>query len=255
MLKLTKISKSYHNKSGALQVLNDVSFELQESSFLSIFGPNGSGKTTLLNIIAGLIKQDNGQITFLNKDIRYAKVSYVFQNYRETLFPWLKIVDNITLPLKLRGIEKQERDKSAKELIEKFNIQIDLYDYPYNLSGGQQQLVALLRGLIVKPDLFLLDEPFSALDYQTTLFLYQKLIEIWRDTKITFILVSHDIDEAIYLSNRFVMFSNKPTKVIIDTEIDLPYPRNLSLLTTDKFIQLKRDLLKNFSEEIINKLK
>lgn len=254
MLKLSNISKDYQNKSGTTHVLADISFEIKESSFLSIFGPNGCGKTTLLNIIANLVKQNRGQITFRERPIEKAKVSYIFQNYRETLFPWLKVIDNITLPLKLEGVGKQERNSHAKELVQKFHLNIDLNEYPYNLSGGQQQLVALLRGLIVKPDLLLLDEPFSALDYQTTLFLYQKLLEIWEKVKTTVIFVSHNIDEAIFLSNRLIMFSAKPTKVIIDRNVDLPYPRDLSLLTADKFTSLKSELLKDFSQEVAIKI-
>ena len=189
MLKLIDVSKNYSNKISSFKVLDSINFELQKGSFLSIFGPNGSGKTTLLNIIAGLVKQDSGKITYNNVSISYAKISYVFQNYRETLFPWLKVIDNITMPLKLQGIGKLERDTYAENLVTKFHIQVDLKAYPYNLSGGQQQLVVLLRSLIIKPDLLLLDEPFSALDYQTTLFLYQKLLEIWQDTKVTLILI------------------------------------------------------------------
>ena len=199
-----------------------------------------------------MIKQDSGQIIFQEHSIEKAKVSYIFQNYRETLFPWLKVIDNITLPLKLEGIEKHEREKRAKELVERFHLQIDLNEYPYSLSGGQQQLLALLRGLIVKPDLLLLDEPFSALDYQTTLFLYQKLLEIWESIKTTVIFISHNIDEAIFLSNRFIMFSTKPTKVMIDRSVDLSYPRRLSLFTDDRFTNLKGELLEDFSQEVFN---
>lgn len=254
IISIKNLRKSFINNNHNVEVLGDVNLEIEQGDFLSIFGPNGCGKTTLLNIIANLIKQDNGQITFRDHSVGKAKVSYIFQNYRETLFPWLKVVDNITLPLKLEGIEKHERNERAKELIEKFHLQIDLNEYPYNLSGGQQQLVALLRGLIVKPDLLLLDEPFSALDYQTTLFLYQKLLEIWENVKTTIIFISHNIDEAIFLSNRLIMFSAKPTKVIIDKDVDLPYPRELSLFTADKFTNLKGELLKDFSQEVTIKI-
>lgn len=252
MLRFSNVSKSYKNKKDIVRVLDKVSFKIADGSFLGIFGPNGSGKTTLLNIIASIIKHESGEITYQNRPIESAKVSYIFQNYRETLFPWLKVIDNITLPLKLEGVKKNNRDNRSKELIKKFNLQIDLNEYPYNLSGGQQQLVALLRGLIVKPDLLLLDEPFSALDYQTTLSLYQKLLEIWGHTKTTIIFVSHNIDEAIFLSNKLIMLSSKPTRVIIDKDVNLPYPREISLLTTNNFNNLKAELLKDFSKEVIN---
>jgi len=252
IISIKNLQKSFINNNRSVEVLGDVNLEIERGELLAIFGPNGCGKTTLLNIIANLIKPDNGQIIFQGQSIEKAKVSYIFQNYRETLFPWLKVIDNITLPLKLEGVEKQVRDNLAKELVEKFHLQIDLNEYPYNLSGGQQQLIALLRGLIVKPDLLLLDEPFSALDYQTTLFLYKKLLEIWENIKTTVIFVSHNIDEAIFLSNRLIMFSTKPTKVIIDRSVDLPYPRELSLFTADKFTNLKGELLKDFSQQVFS---
>lgn len=254
IISIKNLKKSFVNNNHNVAILGDINLEIEQGEFLAIFGPNACGKTTLLNIIANLIKQDQGQITFREHPIEKAKVSYIFQNYRETLFPWLKVIDNITLPLKLEGLNKGERDNRAKELIEKFHLDIDLNEYPHNLSGGQQQLVALLRGLIVKPDLLLLDEPFSALDYQTTLSAYQKLLEIWGKVKTTVVFVSHNIDEAIFLSNRLIMFSAKPTKVIIDRNVDLPYPRGLSLFTTDEFTNFKGELLKDFSQEVTIKI-
>ncbi|MEO0943081.1 MAG: ABC transporter ATP-binding protein, partial [Cyanobacteria bacterium J06642_12] len=179
----------------------DFNLDILKGKITCIFGPNGCGKSTLLNTISGLIPFDSGSISFEGKTLDRVTIGYVFQNYRDALFPWLKAIDNIEYPLKVMGVSKSERDRRVRTLVESFNIQIDLNRYPYQLSGGQQQLISILRALITEPDVLFLDEPFSALDFETTLFIRDKLQEIFQSSGITMVMVSHDLEEAVFMAD------------------------------------------------------
>lgn len=248
MLSITNLKKSYYDNRGVeLKVFEDFNLEIHEGEFLSLFGPNGCGKTTLLNLIAELDKSDGGEITFLNKK---HKIAFIFQDYRNSLFPWLNIVDNISYPLKLAGSSIIERREQTENMCRQFGAKLNFGAYPYTLSGGQQQLVSILRALIANPDIILLDEPFSSLDYQTTLFMLKKTQEMWQKTKITFIYVSHEIDEAIFLSQRLVLLSNKPTRVVKVVNNALPYPRTTEVAGNLEFSRLKNEALDVFVKQI-----
>jgi NitT/TauT family transport system ATP-binding protein len=246
MLKIINLSKTYQHNGNSIKVFESLNLEILRGEFIGIFGPNGCGKTTLLNLISGLDKNFSGRIEFDNK----TKISYIFQNYRESIFPWLTIAENIAYPLKLQDHSPEERKEAARKICSQFDIKFDLSNYPYTLSGGQQQLVAILRGLITKPDILLFDEPLSSLDYQTTLFMLNKIQEIWQETKTTVVFISHDIDEAITLSQKIILLSNKPTSVIKIFDNPLPYPRKTGILRTSEFVELKRDILSAFTDEI-----
>ncbi len=246
MLKIENLEKSFQNNGNAIKVFESFNLKISRGEFIGIFGPNGCGKTTLLNLISGLDKNFLGKINFGNK----VKISYIFQNYRESIFPWLTIADNITYPLKLQGISREKQKEEAKIICNQFGIKFDLSDYPYTLSGGQQQLVAILRGLITKPDILLFDEPLSSLDYQTTLFMLNKIQEIWQETKTTVLFISHDIDEAIMLSQKIILLSNKPARVIKTFDNNLNYPRKTDIMGTSEFIRLKHDVLSVFTDEV-----
>lgn len=241
LLSLNGINKAY----GACEVLKDISFDIGQGSFVSLFGSNAAGKTTLLNIIAGLVPADSGMLISrdaLSKD----KISYVFQNYRETLFPWKNILENISLPLKLKGVDERERRNKVSELMERFSIDIDLEKYPYQLSGGQQQLVGILRAIITEPALLLLDEPFSALDLKRRWGLQKTVLEIWEQLKITIVFVSHDIDEAIYMADNVILLGGRPAVVERNLKIEIERPRNPKHLTSDEFFMYKKQLLMEF---------
>jgi NitT/TauT family transport system ATP-binding protein len=243
LLSLKHISKSFESK----LILKNISFDVEENSFVSIFGPNASGKTTLLNIISGLINPTKGELVWNNSFEK--KVSYVFQNYRETLFPWRNVWENIALPLKLGGVEKNTRKQKVQQLIEKFAIDIDLNKFPYELSGGQQQLVSIMRAIITEPALLLLDEPFSALDFQKRLFLQSKLLEIWEQTKTTIIFVSHDLEEAIYMADEVILLGKNPTEIVKKQNVNIKRPREISDLATSNFITIKESFLVRFLEK------
>lgn len=232
--------------------MENISFSIIKGSFVSIFGKNAAGKTTLLNIISGLDIQTSGELSCV-EDLNKIKVSYIFQNYAESLFPWKNVFENISLPLKLRGISKKECMVKVLNQFEKYKIELDLKKYPYQLSGGQKQITAILRALIVEPDLLLLDEPSSALDFSKKLYLHSILLEIWEQTHTTIIFISHDLDEAIYLADKVILLGGNPTTVILEQEINIERPRYLKLLASEKFNTIKSKLINNFIETTNNK--
>src|SRR5262245_34709080 len=164
---------------GTAQVYDGFDLDIPRGELISVFGPNGCGKSTLINMIAGLIPLDEGQVLFDGMLLSEIKFGYVFQNYREALFPWLRAFDNIAYSLKLKGVGKAERDERVEKLVARLGVRLDLARYPYQMSGGQQQLVSIMRALVVEPEILFLDEPFSALDYEMTLFMREQLQKLF----------------------------------------------------------------------------
>jgi len=240
------LSKSF----GDAVVYDDFDLRLPLGKIISFFGPNGCGKSTLINLIAGLIAPDSGEALFDGRTIREITIGYVFQNYRDALFPWKRAIDNIRYPLELLGKSRAERDRRAEALIASFDVKFDLHRYPYELSGGQQQLVSIMRALAPEPDVLFLDEPFSALDYEMTLFIRDKLQEIFRATGVTMILVSHDLEEAVYLSDLVVLLTKRPTRVAEIVAFEAPRPRNTATLSTADFVAVKAHCLDVFQREV-----
>jgi NitT/TauT family transport system ATP-binding protein len=224
--------------------------DLPLGQFISIFGPNGCGKSTFINMVSGLMPMDAGDVMFDGQSIRDTRTSYVFQNYREALFPWLRAIDNIHYPLEVMGIPRAERSRRVEKLLADFDVRIDLKAFPYMLSGGQQQTVSILRALVTDPEILFLDEPFSALDYEMTQFMRAQLQTIYMKTRKTMILVSHDLDEAIQLADKVVLLSRRPTRVAEMVVVDLPWPRNLDVTTGEPFMALKRHCLERFWMEV-----
>src|SRR6266852_3248533 len=227
--------------------------DIPRGKLVSLFGPNGCGKSTLINMIAGLVPADAGQILFDGQTINEITFGYVFQNYREALFPWLRAVDNIDYPLKLKGLAKRERRDRIERLVAKLGIKIDLGQYPYQMSGGQQQLVSILRAVVVEPEILFLDEPFSALDYEMTLFMREQLQRLFVETGTTTLLVSHDLEEAVYLADRIMLLSRPPARVADLVRYDAPRPRTDATLSEPEFIRIKAHCLEIFQQEIRRK--
>lgn len=217
---------------------------------VGIVGPNGCGKSTLINIVAGLVPADAGTILFGGKTLKETKIGYVFQNYREALFPWLRSVDNIEYPLKLARLPQAERHARVERLVAHLGVKIDLKRYPYELSGGQQQLVSIMRALVVEPEVLFLDEPFSALDYEMTLFMRSQLQRIFMETRTTTVLVSHDLEEAVYLADRVLLLSRRPARVADFPAIGMPRPRNDETLSDPAFVAVKGHCLEVFQREV-----
>lgn len=241
-IKIINLSYAYLKNREKKEILSNINLEIKKHDFVTIFGPNGSGKTTLLNIIAGFIKPDKGEVRFPGK--KKFKISYIFQNYRESLFPWMTVFDNIAYPLKVKKMKKDKIRKEVAAICKKFDVNFDLNTYPYLLSGGQQQLVAIMRGFIEKPDLVLMDEPFAALDYHTRLVLELKLQEIWEKSKATIIFISHDLREAIMLADKMVIFKKNKSTEIADILINpLKRPRLPAVVTNRKFIESEKKVM------------
>jgi NitT/TauT family transport system ATP-binding protein len=235
---------------GDSDVYRNFNLDLQEGEFVSIFGPNGCGKSTFINLISGIIPMDSGTVLYDGKTIAQTRLSYVFQNYREALFPWMRAISNIQYPLKILGLDKKTRLLRVEALLAEFDIQIDLNRYPYELSGGQQQMVSILRALITDPEVLFLDEPFSALDYEMTLFMRERLQHVFQKRRNTMILVSHDLDEAVQLANRVLMLTRRPTRIAETVLVDVPWPRDAKSLTSPEFVAIKSHCLEVFSREV-----
>jgi NitT/TauT family transport system ATP-binding protein len=224
--------------------------DLPKGRIVSVFGPNGCGKSTFINMVAGLMPIDAGQILFEGKTIAETRIGYVFQNYREALFPWLRAVDNIHYPLRLMGVPKAERDRRIEDLVAGFDLKFDLHRYPYQMSGGQQQTVSIMRSLVIEPEVLFLDEPFSALDYEMTLIMRDQLQKVLVARGVTTVLVSHDLEEAVYLADKVLMLTRRPSRIADYMDVDLPRPRDPSTLTDPRFIDLKARTLEVFQNAV-----
>lgn len=235
-LEFKNVSFNYFTKTSEFPAIKDLSFEIKQGEFVSIVGPSGCGKTTILSLIAGLYQPTSGEILLEGKNIKDANIGYMFQ--RDHLFEWRSIYKNIMLGLEIKGKKHNESDaKRIDEMLEKYGLIDFKNNHPSQLSGGMRQRVALIRTLAVKPKLLLLDEPFSALDYQTRLDVCDDVKKIIEEEKQTAILVTHDISEAISLSDRIFILSKRPTHV-----------KQIEELNFDKsFSPLKRRDQKGFS--------
>jgi NitT/TauT family transport system ATP-binding protein len=247
-VKVKNLSKEFPiDKRRNLLVLDNISFEVKKGEFIAVFGPNGSGKSTLLNIISGNEKPSSGKISINGKDASLSKVGFVFQNYNESMLPWRTIKGNIMLALEEKKIK--EKEKIIETLLKKVGLFEHKDRYFYELSGGMKQLTAICRAFAYNPELLVMDEPFSSLDYSTSRNMSLELLKIWMETKKTTIFVSHDIDEAIFLADRVVVLSKRPSKIKEIVKIDLPRKRDLSILSSRKFFDIRKKILNIFEKD------
>ena len=221
--------------SNAVEVLNGVDINIISGEFLVIVGPSGCGKSVFLDIIAGLTDLNSGKVHHDNKLVEGPdlQTGYVFQQY--ALFPWRNALSNIEFGLETRGVSKESRKKIALELLGIFGLSDFADRFPYQLSGGMQQRVAIARSLATNPDVLLMDEPFAALDAQTREILQNELIKIWEKTKPTVVFVTHSIEEAVFLADRVAVMTARPGKIKEIIEIDLPRPRSEDVRSTPAF--------------------
>lgn len=219
LLEIKNLSKTYHTKEKETLALENISFNIKEKEFISIVGPSGCGKSTILTILANIIKDYKGTIKYNKSN---PKIGYMLQE--DSLFPWKTVLENACLGLEI----KKELNKKAKQniinLLNKYGLKDFINSYPNSLSGGLKQRVALIRTLAINPDILLLDEPFSALDYQTRLTLSDDLKKIINEENKTTIMVTHDISEAISMSDKVIILTNRPGKIkkIIDINLEKP---------------------------------
>lgn len=221
ILKFNDVSYFYQTKKDEIFALDKISFSVLEENFVSIVGPSGCGKTTILSLIAGLLKPSSGKVILDGSEkIDTKKIGYMFQ--RDMLFDWRSVWKNITLGIELQKPNDKERKlQLADELLKKYSLYNFKNKKPRELSGGMRQRVALIRTLVMEPKLLLLDEPFSALDFQTRLTLCDDVYDILKSEKKTAILVTHDISEAISMSNKIIVLSSRPAKVKDEIKLNL----------------------------------
>ena len=217
LLEIKNLSKIYHDKDKELLALKDINFNVKKQEFVAIVGPSGCGKSTILSIIIGLLNKSSGEIIFNTKN---PKIGYMLQE--DCLLPWKTVLDNCLLGLKLKKELNEENKNKVIDLLNKYGLGDFIESFPDSLSGGLKQRVALIRTLATDPDILLLDEPFSALDYQTRLSLSNDIKNIIESENKTAIMVTHDIAEAISMSDRVIILSNRPSTVkeIIDIKLD-----------------------------------
>ena len=210
----------------AVEAMRDVSLAVSSGEFVAILGPSGCGKSTLLELIAGLEPISRGEILIDGERVTgpNPKVVMVFQEH--SLFPWLTVEDNVAFGMKMKGMPVAERRSRAHEVLRRVRLEPFARHYPHQLSGGMKQRVAIARALVGNPDFILMDEPFAALDFQTRVLMQQFLLEVWRDFASTILFVTHHIDEAVLLSDRVVVMSAGPGRVLEEVAIDLPRPRS-----------------------------
>jgi len=211
---------NYHSIKGETQALNDVNFEVNDGDFISILGPSGCGKSTLLNIMNGLLEPSNGYVLYKGEDIKdnLDKIGYMFQ--KDHLFEWNTVWENVILGLKIKKQLNNESKERVNELLDTYGLLRFKNHYPSELSGGMRQRVALIRTLALKPEILFLDEPFSALDYQSRLLVCDDVYKIIKTEKKTAIMVTHDIAEAISISQKVIVLSKRPSNVKIEIPID-----------------------------------
>ena len=217
LLEINNISKTFNTLNGEINAIKSISFDVNNEQFIAIVGSSGCGKSTLLNIISGLLEKTNGTIKFYKEN---PIIGYMLQE--DALLPYLNILDNATLGLSLKKIKTKENIEYTKKLLETYGLKDFIYKYPKELSGGMKQRVALIRTLAIKPDILLLDEPFSALDYQSRLSVSEDVYNIIKKEKKTVIMITHDIAEAISLSDIIIVLSKRPSivKKIYDIEME-----------------------------------
>ena len=221
ILELKNIGKKYQAKNGEIEALKNVNLKVQEGEFVSIIGPSGCGKSTLLSIIAGLEKQTSGEV------LKKGEIGYMLQT--DSLLPWRTIYKNVLFGLEIRKIKTLENEKYAQELLKKYNLYEFKEKYPNQLSGGMRQRVALIRTLATRPSILLLDEAFSALDYQTRIMVTNDIFQILKNEKITAVMVTHDISEAISMSDRVLVLSKRPGTIKDIHKIDFDISRAYSI--------------------------
>jgi NitT/TauT family transport system ATP-binding protein len=236
---LKNVTKAYANGTVALQNLN---LTIQKSEFVSLVGASGCGKSTVLRIIAGLGTPSSGNVEI---NLKQRMLSFVFQD--AALMPWTNVNENIYLPLKLAGVSKKDAFVLIKQAIAKVGLEGFENNYPRQLSGGMKMRVSIARALVQKPDILLMDEPFGALDEITRSKLNSELLDLWHQLHWTVVFVTHNIYEAVYLSNRVLVMGSSPGRVVADIDIDAPYPRSEAFRTSIEYNKYCRQISRYLS--------
>jgi NitT/TauT family transport system ATP-binding protein len=246
LLEVQELHFAYGGASAsAPAALQDVSFTVEQGEFVSIVGPSGSGKTTLLRCIAGLMHPTRGEVRLGGQPVTDVpkELAIVFQDYGRSLFPWMKVRENVDMPLRHMGLPADERrDRIASSLAE-VGLTAAMDKFPWQLSGGMQQRVAIARAVAYRPEILLMDEPFASVDAQTRADLQDMALAVWKAHRSTVLFVTHDIDESVYLANRVIVLSQPPATVAAEIAVDLPRPRDqIDTKAAPEFVALRADV-------------
>ena len=235
LLDVNRVTKRFTTAEGTITAVDDVSFGVFSGEFVSIIGPSGCGKSTLFNIIGGLIGDYDGRVRVAGEVVRgtHPAIGMVFQE--ESTFPWRTVLDNVAFPLEIAGQVRSAREERAHHFISMVGLEGFERRYPAELSGGMRQRVALARTLASEPRILLMDEPFAALDEQTRLLLGDKVLQIQQQLRQTTLLITHNLTEAVQLSDRVLVMTYRPGKVKREVDIDLPHPRDSEVVSSDAF--------------------
>jgi NitT/TauT family transport system ATP-binding protein len=252
-LAIDRLSKQFNAHGRA--ACKDVSFAIKQREFLALIGPSGCGKSTLLHIAAGLSKPTSGTVRLKGEAVTAPRpeMMYVFQQYTKSIFPWKTVLENVCLGIKYQsGIPRHEIEERARAQLKTVGLALYADYYPYQLSGGMQQRVAIARALARRPDILLMDEPFSALDAMMRVELQDLLLQLWQDFGLTILFVTHDLDEALYLAQRVIMLSASPGQVAEVVDVPLTYPRRqIETRREPVYLKLREQLYNSMMQQVI----
>lgn len=236
---IERVTHRFSTASADLTAVDNISLTVEPGRFVSIIGQSGCGKTTLFNIIAGLLPPTSGRVRVDDQDVtgRAGMVGYMLQ--KDLLLPWRTVRDNVAFGLELRGVPRRTARAKAAVLLDRYDMGPFGDHYPAALSGGMRQRAALMRTLLCEAEILLLDEPFAALDAQTRLTMQQWLLQLWRDNGLTILLVTHDVDEAVFLSEEVCVLSPRPGRIQEHFAVELPQPREPAIITSPAFARMK----------------
>lgn len=239
---------SFAEKKFEHEIVRSFDLSVQKGEIVALYGPNGCGKTTIIRCLVGIQNPSSGNVYPNMEQHESRRPGYVPQDYGQSLLPWKNVIDNIGLPLSLTGMKKKDIHKRVMELMETFSLEVPLYSYPYKISGGEKQKTALARALITSPKVLVLDEPFSALDYDTKRQMLDKLVEIWKKTQLAILFTSHTVDDAISIADRIIILSRRPATVF--EQIDFPNQRKKGsdFLNTTDSLNFRRKILSSLEE-------
>jgi ABC-type nitrate/sulfonate/bicarbonate transport system ATPase subunit len=249
-LELRNVSKAFHTNGLTVQALGDLSITVLPGEFLTVIGPSGSGKSTLFNLITGLLEPDRGEILLdgVVDAVRVGHFGYMPQ--RDLLLPWRSVLDNVIIPLELRGISRSDARARARQMLPMFGLEDFAASYPASLSGGMRQRAALLRTILTERDTLLLDEPFGALDALTRRELQDWLLSVWERLQQTVVFITHDVEEALYLGDRVAVLSARPGRLALTLAVDLPRPRRRGMIALPQFGRQMAELLASLGVEV-----
>lgn len=261
-IKLVKVCKLFPTRSQIIEAVKDFDMEIQEGEFVALIGPSGCGKSTIIRMIDGIIAPTSGEIYIDGEKINYTKkmkpeilrrMGFIFQ--QPNLLPWYTIKENVALPLKIFGLSGKEWDEHVESLLEMVGLQDKANAYPAEISGGMVQRAGVIRAMAHDPEILLMDEPFGALDTPTREQMNMELLEIWKKTKKTVIFITHNVEEAVLLSQRAFVMGTRPGRLIEAVPLEFSQPRTLDLIGTSEFIEYKRKLVDLIGELDISYIK